>query len=150
MSTPTRSSHAARGRRGGPPSPVRRSGRPSRPHSNQSRQAPKVEAPSALDIALTASQQLPPPPPRTFAQLGLPAAAVSVLARRGIHEPFAIQARALPDALLGRDVLARAQTGSGKTLAFGLPMLAKMASGAANRKSQRPRGLVLVPTRELA
>ncbi|HEX3708235.1 MAG TPA: DEAD/DEAH box helicase [Mycobacteriales bacterium] len=127
---------------------MRRNGRTSRP--NPSRQAPKVAAPSALDIALTASQELPAPPPRTFAQLGLPTPAVAVLARRGIHEPFAIQARALPDALAGRDVLARAQTGSGKTLAFGLPMLARLAGDAANRKSQRPRGLVLVPTRELA
>src|ERR687886_25478 len=69
--------------------------------------------------------------------------------RRDIRTPFAIQASALPDALAGRDVLGKAATGSGKTLAFGLPMLARI--GADVRHGRRaPRGLVLVPTRELA
>lgn len=47
----------------------------------------------------------------------------------------------------GRDVCGRAKTGSGKTLAFGVPMLARLQGDAAPRQ---PRGLVLVPTRELA
>ena len=88
----------------------------------------------------------------------MPAPLVARLAAEGIHEPFAIQARALPDALAGRDVLGRAQTGSGKTLAFGVPMLARLAEQAeqagGGRRSHRleksPRGLILVPTRELA
>jgi superfamily II DNA/RNA helicase len=85
----------------------------------------------------------------TFGQLGLPQPLVTALERRGIHHPFAIQASALPDALAGRDVLGKAATGSGKTLAFGLPMLARI--GAEVRRGPRsPRGLVLVPTRELA
>ena len=50
--------------------------------------------------------------------------------------------------MAGRDVLGRAQTGSGKTLAFGLPMLTRL-TGTAGPKGA-PRGLVLVPTRELA
>jgi superfamily II DNA/RNA helicase len=75
---------------------------------------------------------------------------VSALAQRGIDAPFAIQARALPDALAGRDVLGRAQTGSGKTLAFGLPMLSRLAGAGGPRREKAPRGLVLVPTRELA
>jgi superfamily II DNA/RNA helicase len=73
-----------------------------------------------------------------------------VLARRGVHEPFAIQSRTLPDALAGRDVLGRAQTGSGKTLAFGLPMLTRLAARDDRRAAFTPRALVLVPTRELA
>ncbi|MGY1807118.1 DEAD/DEAH box helicase [Blastococcus sp. SYSU D00669] len=85
----------------------------------------------------------------TFAELGLPAQLVAALGERGITTPFAIQASALPDALAGRDVLGKAATGSGKTLAFGLPMLARL--GADVRRGPRtPRGLVLVPTRELA
>jgi superfamily II DNA/RNA helicase len=75
---------------------------------------------------------------------------VTVLARRGITEPFAIQARALPDALAGRDVLGRAQTGSGKTLAFGLPLLTRLSTDGSRRTALMPRALVLVPTRELA
>ncbi len=75
---------------------------------------------------------------------------VNLLADRGILEPFAIQSRALPDALAGRDVLARAQTGSGKTLAFGLPLLTRLAGGRTPRRPNYPRAVVLVPTRELA
>ena len=102
-----------------------------------------------LDRALTAALAVPPPEPTTFRELGLAGQLVDALAARGIDMPFAIQARALPDALAGRDVLGRAQTGSGKTLAFGLPMLTRLASPAWPR-DKAPRGLVLVPTRELA
>src|ERR671932_1332951 len=71
-----------------------------------------------------------------------------------VTAPFAIQTRALPDALAGRDVLGRARTGSGKTLAFGLAVLTRLSAsssaGAARRTPNAPRSLVLVPTRELA
>jgi superfamily II DNA/RNA helicase len=86
----------------------------------------------------------------TFAELGLDDRLVSALAAGEIREPFAIQARALPDALSGRNVLGRAQTGSGKTLAFGLPMLNRLTATTARRRPKAPRGLILVPTRELA
>lgn len=98
-----------------------------------------------------------------FADLGVPPRLVAALARAGVHRPFAIQTRALPDAMAGRDVLGRAQTGSGKTLAFGLPVLARLAGGTTDltaaadqavprrrRTPKAPRALVLVPTRELA
>jgi ATP-dependent RNA helicase RhlE len=54
--------------------------------------------------------------------------------------------------LTGRDLLARAQTGTGKTAAFGLPMIDRLSvkGGVASAVRRRPRGLVLVPTRELA
>jgi len=94
--------------------------------------------------------EIPAPAVTTFAALGLPAPLVSALAARDIQSPFAIQARALPDALAGQDVLGRAQTGSGKTLAFGLPVLVRLAASAGKRREKAPRALVLVPTRELA
>ncbi len=84
----------------------------------------------------------------TFAELGVPAPVVTALAGVGITMPFAIQAAALPDALAGRDVLGRGRTGSGKTLAFAIPLVARLAGGFTS--ACRPRGLVLVPTRELA
>ena len=84
----------------------------------------------------------------TFASLGVPAALVEVLAGDGIINPFPVQAATLPDALAGRDILGRAQTGSGKTLGFSLPMVTRLADGQT--APGRPRGLVLVPTRELA
>jgi superfamily II DNA/RNA helicase len=105
---------------------------------------------SALDQALTAALNVPAPADTTFRELGIAGPLVSALAQRGIDAPFAIQARALPDALAGRDVLGRAQTGSGKTLAFGLAMLSRLAGAGRPRREKAPRGLVLVPTRELA
>ncbi|RVW03228.1 DEAD/DEAH box helicase [Rhodococcus spongiicola] len=87
-------------------------------------------------------------PSPSFAQLGLPTTLVHSLGREGISTPFPIQAAAIPDILAGRDVLGRGPTGSGKTLAFGLPLLVRL-TGAASRPG-RPRGIVLVPTRELA
>src|SRR5664280_3265757 len=120
-----------------------------RPTADNARPRPAraEHAPSELERALDAALARPEPTPLTFAQLGLPAAIVSALARRGIDAPFAIQARTLPDALAGRDVLGRAQTGSGKTLGFGLPMLVRLAN--SQRGSTAPRGLVLVPTLSL-
>jgi superfamily II DNA/RNA helicase len=95
--------------------------------------------------ATDATEALPLP---SFADLGLPEPLLRALRQANINEPFPIQAATLPDALTGRDVLGRAQTGSGKTLAFGLAMIARLAGEEAQPK--RPRGLVLVPTRELA
>jgi superfamily II DNA/RNA helicase len=83
-----------------------------------------------------------------FASLGVPASVVAVLTEAGITTPFPIQAATLPDALAGLDVLGRARTGSGKTLAFSIPLVARLADGYTS--AGRPRGLVLVPTRELA
>jgi superfamily II DNA/RNA helicase len=88
-------------------------------------------------------------PPSGFGDLGVPANLVAALSADGIGEPFPIQAATIPDALAGRDVLGRGRTGSGKTLAFGLPMISRLASSSRREKAQ-PRGLVLVPTRELA
>jgi superfamily II DNA/RNA helicase len=110
----------------------------------------RAEPYSELDLALDAAAAAPQPTTATFAELGLDARLVRALAARDIREPFAIQARALPDALAGRSVLGRAQTGSGKTLAFGLPLLTRLAAATDRRREKAPRGLVLVPTRELA
>ncbi|GAB3943604.1 DEAD/DEAH box helicase [Corynebacterium tapiri] len=85
----------------------------------------------------------------TFADLGLPVPITQVLTKQGIIEPFPIQAAAIPDALVGRDVLGRGPTGSGKTFTFGLPMLARLTGRGLSRPGH-PRGLILTPTRELA
>jgi superfamily II DNA/RNA helicase len=87
-------------------------------------------------------------PAASFADLGVPAPLVAALAATGITAPFPIQAATLPDALAGRDILGRGQTGSGKTLGFCIPLAAGLDDGYTS--ACRPRGLVLVPTRELA
>jgi len=86
--------------------------------------------------------------PATFNSLGVPAPLVAALAAAGIAEPFPIQTVTLPDALAGRDILGQGRTGSGKTLGYSLPLVARLADGYT--MACRPRGLVLVPTRELA
>ena len=87
----------------------------------------------------------------TFAELGVPHPIVESLARAGKTTAFPIQADTLADTLAGRDVLGRGRTGSGKTLAFAIPMAARLGARAAgSRRSGRPLGLVLAPTRELA
>ncbi|MGW5645469.1 DEAD/DEAH box helicase [Saccharopolyspora sp. NPDC003752] len=119
--------------------PARSSRRPRRRRPQSQQPAPKR---SLFDeVGVTAVDPAP------FDQLGLPKRLVSALAHNGMVEAFPIQAATIPDALTGRDVLGRGQTGSGKTLAFGLPLLA-MQEG--NARPLHPRGLVLVPTRELA
>jgi superfamily II DNA/RNA helicase len=122
-----------------------------RPRTSRPARPPQADPYAGLDRALSEAAAQPEPASASFAELGLPERLITALAGRGIGAPFAIQARALPDALAGRDVLGRAQTGSGKTLAFGLPMLTRVAeSSRGSERGRAPRGLVLVPTRELA
>jgi ATP-dependent RNA helicase RhlE len=86
----------------------------------------------------------------SFSNLGLTPSLCLPLARLGYEQPTPIQARAIPAALAGTDLLARAQTGTGKTAAFGLPMIERIIAPRAGGSRRLPRGLVLVPTRELA
>jgi superfamily II DNA/RNA helicase len=88
--------------------------------------------------------------PASFSALGVAPDLVDALEIRGITRPFPIQALTIRDALDGRDVCGKAKTGSGKTLAFGLPVLQRLRQDNARTASRAPRGLVLVPTRELA
>jgi ATP-dependent RNA helicase RhlE len=81
----------------------------------------------------------------TFSALGVSERISRTLAGRDINEPFPIQTRVLPDALAGRDVLAKSPTGSGKTLSFAIPIVELVGA-----RDPRPAALVLVPTRELA
>ncbi|MCB0996017.1 MAG: DEAD/DEAH box helicase [Acidimicrobiales bacterium] len=83
---------------------------------------------------------------KSFADLGVEPDLTAALSDRGILTAFPVQALTIPDALAGRDVCGKAKTGSGKTLAFGVPMLQRLA--VADKHAIR--GLVLVPTRELA
>ena len=87
----------------------------------------------------------------SFATLGLSDIFLHSLTRLGYHKPTAVQTRAIPLVLSGRDLMARAQTGTGKTAAFGLPMIDRLlVHERRTRVAKAPRGLVLVPTRELA
>jgi ATP-dependent RNA helicase RhlE len=86
----------------------------------------------------------------SFSNLGLTPSLYVPLARLGYEQPTPIQAQAIPAILTGTDLLARAHTGTGKTAAFGLPMIQRLVARRDGGTSRIPRGLVLVPTRELA
>lgn len=79
----------------------------------------------------------------TFASLGVTESILKVLSGLGLDTPTPIQEKAIPPALAGQDVVGIAQTGTGKTFAFGIPMLERLSV-------LKGRGLIIVPTRELA
>jgi len=91
----------------------------------------------------------------SFESLGLHAALVRAVTDAGYAAPTPVQASAIPQALLGRDLTVSSNTGSGKTAAFVLPALTRVlaARGDGKRRDKGvtygPRVLVLAPTREL-
>ena len=88
-----------------------------------------------------------------FDQLGLAAPLLKAVQETGYTTPTPIQAKAIPLALQGLDLMAGAQTGTGKTAAFALPILQKLlpfASSSTSPAKHPIRALVLTPTRELA
>ena len=80
----------------------------------------------------------------SFSSLGLSSESQAALVRAGYRVPTPIQARAIPPALAGNDVIGCAATGTGKTAAFVLPLVERLAG------KKGTRALVLAPTRELA
>ena len=78
-----------------------------------------------------------------FANLGIKPQILAVLAKMGLVTPTPIQAKAIPVAITGKDLIGIAQTGTGKTLAFGIPLIQALAQKGGT-------ALVLLPTRELA
>ena len=88
-----------------------------------------------------------------FAQFGLAPNLLSAITRMGYTKPTAIQCKAIPVVLQGRDVMGGAQTGTGKTASFGLPVLQKLLplANTSTSPARHPvRVLILSPTRELA
>ena len=82
----------------------------------------------------------------SFRALGIDDDICQALDSKSITSPFPIQEQAIPLALSGTDVIGQAKTGTGKTLGFGLPLIQKLGV----HPEHLPRGLVIVPTRELA
>lgn len=104
--------------------------------------APALEAPAA--------RQGP-----SFAEMGLQPALLAGLARLSVGRPTAVQRLAIPALRRGRSALCAAETGSGKTLAYLLPLLDRLLSRPAEPPADAagpasPRGLVVLPSRELA
>src|SRR3990167_7096610 len=79
----------------------------------------------------------------SFEGLGTAPNPLEILAHNKFTTPTPIQLQSIPIGIEGKDVMGIAQTGTGKTLAFGIPMIQRLAQ-------QKGRGLVILPTRELA
>ena len=80
----------------------------------------------------------------TFASLGISENILQILAQLKFTTPTPIQRKAIPIAIEGKDVVGIAQTGTGKSLAFGIPLIQRLM------QDQKGRGLIILPTRELA
>ena len=102
-------------------------------------------ASSSADASAEVSTTVIAATPSGFASFGFAPELLDALTAIGYEEPSPIQKAAIPELLLGRDLVGQAQTGTGKTAAFALPMLA-----ALDGQQRTPQVLVLTPTRELA
>ena len=95
---------------------------------------------------ITVSDILAPIMDISFRDLGLDESVLNAVAAKGFEEPTPIQVLAIPRLLNGdANVIAKARTGTGKTAAYGLPLVQEL-----REPREKPRALVLVPTRELA
>jgi ATP-dependent RNA helicase DeaD len=110
-----------------------------------------LELPFNADLPIQANQPSNSATPTSssaapgFAHFGFGPELLQALEAIGYQEPSPIQKAAIPELMLGRDLVGQAQTGTGKTAAFALPMLARL-----DPDERKPQVLVLAPTRELA
>ena len=107
--------------------------------------APVADDVQAEPISGVASEPAADGPAAGFAPFGLGDDLLRGLADLGFQTPSPIQQAAIPELLLGRDLVGQAQTGTGKTAAFSLPLLHRL-----DPQQRTPQVLVLTPTRELA
>ena len=86
------------------------------------------------------------PTPSGFQNLGIAPKLLQILQTLKFTTPTPIQHKSIPSAIQGKDIMGIAQTGTGKTLAFGVPMIQRLAQSQGGKT----KGLVILPTRELA
>jgi ATP-dependent RNA helicase DeaD len=82
---------------------------------------------------------------KTFDELNIPSIIIQALSNMGFEEPTPIQEETVPLALMGKDLIGRAQTGTGKTAAYGIPLVDRCMVDL-----EQIQGIVITPTRELA
>ncbi|NDG86060.1 MAG: DEAD/DEAH box helicase, partial [Proteobacteria bacterium] len=82
-------------------------------------------------------------PPASWDSLGLRPELLDLVKKAGFESPTPVQARSIPEALKGKDLIVSAQTGTGKTAAFVFPLIEKVIGKSGTY------GLVLAPTREI-
>ncbi|VDO92666.1 unnamed protein product [Soboliphyme baturini] len=87
---------------------------------------------------------------KKFHQFGLDIRLIRAIEELGWKSPTLIQEKAIPLALQGKDILARARTGSGKTASFAVPIIQKILQAKQSTGKQCIRAIILAPTKDLA
>ncbi|MCB0359060.1 MAG: DEAD/DEAH box helicase, partial [Bdellovibrionales bacterium] len=88
-------------------------------------------------------------PAENFRELISNATVLGAIEALGFEKPTPVQARAVPAAMAGKDLILQAQTGSGKTLSYLIPLLNRLAEDSQAADLSKVYALVLAPTREL-
>ncbi len=104
------------------------------------------EGAGETDAPVEADEDDSDEPTVTFESLGLGPQVLEAIAEMGFEKPTEVEAKAIPPAIEGRDLLVQSRTGTGKTAAFGIPMV----QGLVDVSQDRTQALALCPTRELA
>ncbi|KAJ3216794.1 ATP-dependent RNA helicase [Dinochytrium kinnereticum] len=111
--------------------------------------AGKTEEPIDVVKMLEGRGQAEPVFSRDFKSLQVSENTAKAIAELGFEQMTEVQARSIPPAMTGRDILGAAKTGSGKTLAFLIPAVELLCK--LKFKPRNGTGVVVIsPTRELA
>jgi len=82
--------------------------------------------------------------------LGLAEPLLNAVEKQGFTEPTAVQDKSIPHLMNGHDLMGVAQTGGGKTAAFVLPIVHRLLEENEKTVTNKPKCIILAPTRELA
>ncbi|KAM5381743.1 hypothetical protein ACJZ2D_002963 [Fusarium nematophilum] len=118
---------------------------------DQTDESTSAEKPKKTEVEKpTKTAQKPQEDETSFVDLGLDPRLLQAVAQQKFAKPTLVQRKAIPLALNGQDVLAKADCGSGKTAAYVLPLLSSILKRKATDSTAFTAALILVPTRELA
>ncbi|KAF5003240.1 hypothetical protein FDECE_10198 [Fusarium decemcellulare] len=115
---------------------------------DQAEESAATEKPAKTDVEKSTKKQ--EEEETSFVDLGLDPRLLQAVAQQKFAKPTLVQRKAIPLALNGQDVLAKADCGSGKTAAYVLPLLSSILKRKATDSTAFTTALILVPTRELA
>ncbi|KAM6514748.1 ATP-dependent DNA/RNA helicase [Fusarium solani] len=115
---------------------------------DQAEESKAAEKPAETQVEKPAQQQQEEE--TSFVDLGLDPRLLQAVAQQKFAKPTLVQRKAIPLALNGQDVLAKADCGSGKTAAYVLPLLSSILKRKTADSTAFTAALILVPTRELA
>ncbi|KAF4995110.1 hypothetical protein FGRMN_5347 [Fusarium graminum] len=111
---------------------------------------PVAEKPTTTEVEKSTQSAQKQEEETSFLDLGLDPRLLQAIAQQKFAKPTLVQRKAIPLALNGQDVLAKADCGSGKTAAYVLPLLSSILKRKTTDSTAFTSGLILVPTRELA